>query len=388
MRYAAPTALPTPALAALIAVTACQSDATPPRDPFAAEPWTVSEREARIGSVDDPDYIFNPITHMALSPHGLLYTVHAGEGTVRRWPADGAPAGSLGGMGEGPGEFRYPYGLGFFGDSLWVWDLLAIRVSYFDLEGAFLGSVSVRSHPGGVNDPPVRPVAPLRDGTFMGLTPHGSSSVARGTLRESPFVRMDADGRRLARIWTQPLEPHEVFAGSSASQPFGDTYLSGFGTRGLLVVERRVWTGTGDPAIRVSEIGFDGDTIFTAAVPYDPVPLTAERFDSVVRAWAGDGAEAGIREAMFRPSYLPAVSHLIGGRDGTIWLRRFDPVEVAAGESMREWWVLDSEGSPLARALTPVDLVVKLITDEMIWGVERDELDVEYIVRYRLMRDG
>lgn len=377
-----PTALPTLAVAALIAAAACQSDANLSRDPFAAEPWTVSEREARIGSVDDPDYIFNPVLRMALGPDALLYTAHAGEATIRRWTMDGALAGSVGRKGEGPGEFQVPYQVGFFGDSLWVWDVATGRVSYFDQLGEFLGSVAARADVSWEVGP-VHPIAPLRDGTFMWMRRPPFSSSGPATPEAIPFAKIDADGRRLALIWEQPWEPHD-----DAGQPFGDAHLSGLGRRGLLVVDRRVWTGTGDPAIRVSEIGFDGDTIFTAAVPYDPVPLTAERFDSVVRAWAGDGAEAGIREAMFRPSYLPAVSHLIGGRDGTIWLRRFDPVEVAAGESMREWWVLDSEGSPLARALTPVDLVVKLITDEMIWGVERDELDVEYIVRYRLMREG
>ena len=102
----------------------------------------------------------------------------------------------------------------------------------------------------------------------------------------------------------------------------------------------------------------------------------------------GSFTEAQTREWMHRPSYLPPVSHVIAAHDGSIWLRRFDPVEVASSEPMWEWWVLDSEGSPLARALTPVDLDVRLINGDMIWGVERDELDVEYIVRYRLMRDG
>ncbi len=378
------------ALSPLLITPACQPDPTPPPSAFAANPWTLSEREARIGSVDDPDYVFNPITHMALGPDGLLYTTHAGEGTVRRWTSDGAPAGSLGGRGEGPGEFQYPYGLGFFGDSLWVWDLVAIRVSHFDLEGRFLGSVSARRNPGGATELPVRPVVPLRDGTFMGMTPPASTSIARGSQTESPYVRMDADGSWLNRIWTQPWRRHDTFATSSASQPFGDAHLSGMGARGLLVVERRAWTGEGDPAMRVSEIGFDGDTIFTSVVPYDPVPLAAERFDSVVRAWAGGSAadEAQIREVMYRPSYLPAVSRLLGAADGSIWLQRFDPVELAGGERMIEWLVFDSDGSPLARALTHAGLEVKLITEDMVWGIERDELEVEYIVRHRLIRDG
>ncbi len=375
---------------AILLTTACRPDSTSSPDAFAADPWTLSEREARIGSVADPDYIFNPITHMALGPDGLLYTTHAGEGTVRRWTADGASAGSLGGRGEGPGEFQYPYGLGFFGDSLWVWDMIAIRVSYFDLEGRFLGSVSARGNPGGASELPVRPVVPLRDGTLMGMTLPASTSIARGSQTESPFVRMDADGRRLNRIWTQPWRRHDTFATSSASQPFGDAHLSGKGARGLLVVDRRAWTGEGDPTIRVSEIGFDGDTVFTATVPYDPVPLAAERFDSVVVAWAGGNAadEARLREVMYRPSYLPAVSHLVGAADGTVWLRRFDPVEVAGGERVIQWWVLDSDGSPLARARTHVGFEVKLIADDMVWGIERDEMDVEYIVRHRLIRDG
>ena len=79
---------------------------------------------------------------------------------------------------------------------------------------------------------------------------------------------------------------------------------------------------------------------------------------------------------------------MLGAAYGTIWLQRFDPVESADGERLIEWWVLDGEGAPLARVLTPAGLEVKLITEDMVWGIERDELEVEYIVRYRLIRDG
>ena len=29
-----------------------------------------------------------------------------------------------------------------------------------------------------------------------------------------------------------------------------------------------------------------------------------------------------------------------------------------------------------------------LIGDEVVWGVESDEMDLDYIVRYRLVKDG
>ena len=91
---------------------------------------------------------------------------------------------------------------------------------------------------------------------------------------------------------------------------------------------------------------------------------------------------------MYRPSHLPAVRGVMQAEDGTIWLRRYDPVESETGEQMNEWWVLDADGAPLARALTPVGLSMRVINGDTVWGVERDELGVEYIVRYRLAKDG
>ena len=391
------------AVATAITGAACEDNATSSPDPFAANLWTLSGREARIGSVNDPDYIFGAVLGMALGPDGLLYTMHRRESSIRRWTADGTPAGSLGRKGQGPGEFeQLPSGLGFFGDSLWVWDHYASRVSYFDLERKFLGSVSLRVDPGSMWGSLPQSV-PLRDGTFIVIGDTSFEAIARGPLTETPFVRLDADGRTLARIWAQPQEPRDIFwiltdrGGSLRDQPFEDSDLLAFGQRGLLVVERRAWTGEGEPAIRVTEISFDGDTIFSAAVPYAQFPLARERVDSVVRAWVEEErdnpgeftpSEAQIRGALYQPSYLPAVDHLLGAENGTIWLRRFDPVELETGEQMNEWWVLDAEGAPLARGRTPVGLDVRLITHDTVWGIERDELDIEYIVRHRLMKDG
>ena len=128
---------------------------------------------------------------------------------------------------------------------------------------------------------------------------------------------------------------------------------------------------------------------------YDPVPLPAERFDSAVAAmseeWSGFGrptTEADIREAMYRPAYLPAVRGVMRAADGTIWLRRFDPVQSEDGESMNESWVLDAEGVPLALARFPAGVRVAVIDGDTVWGIELDELDVQYIVRYRLVKGG
>jgi len=392
-------------LPALIIAAGCQPDTGSTPDPFADNLWTLSERELRIGSVDDPDYLIGFVVGMALGPDGLLYTLEWGEGSIRRWTAEGEPAGTIGRKGEGPGEFEEPTDLGFFGDSLWVWDMDAYRVSYFDPDGEFLGSASptVNFGSAGPGQSPPRPGTPLRDGTFIGTSPRWSHLIANGTLTESLYAHMDVYGTILAEIWAMPLEPRDEFAimnddgigGRFGNQPFGDGYSASIGNDGLLVLEARAWTGTGDPAVKVTKMGLNGDTVFTASVPYDPIPLSAERFDSAVAAmvedWSGFGqpvTEARIREEMYRPAYLPAVTGLMRAADGTIWLRRFDPVESENGESMTESWVLDAGGAPLARALFPADVRVAVIDGETVWAIEMDELDVQYIVRYRLVKGG
>ena len=398
-----PAGLAMPCAAAIIA-TGCGTDAGSTPTPFADNLWTLSEREIRIGSVDDPAYAFGPIVDLVPGPDGLLYTMHWGESTIRRWNPDGTPAGSVGRKGEGPGEFETPLGMGFFGDSLWVWDIDAYRVSYFDLGGVFLGSVSPKVEMGTMEEPLPRPDRPLRDGTFIGVSPRWSDGIARGTLTETPYVHMHGDGSRLARIWTMPHEPRDVFAildddgfgGSYSSQPFGDYVRASSGDDGLLVLERRAWTGEGAASVTLTKIGLGGDTLFAVAVPYDPVSLSSERYDSAVAAkvdeWRDPSGsltadEADIRKAMYRPAYLPAVRGFMQARDGTIWLRRFDPVESEDGELMTESWVLDAEGVPLARALTPASLGMFVVGGDTVWGIELDELGVQYIVRYRLIRD-
>ena len=91
--------------------------------------------------------------------------------------------------------------------------------------------------------------------------------------------------------------------------------------------------------------------------------------------------EADLREATYSPDYLPAVREMVVADDGSIWLQRFSPSEDGI-----VWWVLGKDGEPLATAVTPEGIRVLLISGDALWGVETDEFDVDYIVRYDIVR--
>jgi hypothetical protein len=68
------------------------------------------------------------------------------------------------------------------------------------------------------------------------------------------------------------------------------------------------------------------------------------------------------------------------GVAGRIWLRHFLP-EWRADEG-RTWTVHGLEGRVLGRVETPPGFRVTHVTPEHVVGVERDALDVEYVVVY------
>jgi len=184
--------------------------------------------------------------------------------------------------------------------------------------------------------------------------------------------------------------------GIFTSQPFSDAVearLLNDGS-GLLVLERGAAQEVGLAEFRLTRIGLGGDTVFSRVYPYEPVPLPRERVDSAIDAQAERlhrfvGERTGttlpqwqgwVADAMYAPPYYSPVSEILSGRDGTIWLGLNPP-----GPEGREWLVLGPAGDPVGRVLMPTGLRVLLADERNVWGVETDELDVQYIVRYAVL---
>ena len=84
---------------------------------------------------------------------------------------------------------------------------------------------------------------------------------------------------------------------------------------------------------------------------------------------------------MYRPSHYPAVTHMVLSGNGEIWLRE-RPV---GGDA--SWLVLDREGEPRWRTTLPAGVTVLVADGDQVWGTERDEMDVPYLLRFRVNRD-
>ena len=365
--------------------------------------WSATE-DLRIGSVDDEETALTWFRGIIIGPQGQMATVHQMESTLRIHDADGHIIAVAGGQGEGPGEFSSPGFMGLVGDSLWVLDFSLYRFSYFDWEGRFLSSFAVPIDLGSdrVHNPP-RPEGLFADGTIRGSSPTWSREVASGELTRTAVLRLDDQSEWLDSIVSYSIEnttwaifdPDRPDAwGSYGSQPFCDTELvevSPFAMR-YAWVDRAASAGESAPSFGVTVMDFGGDTLFTRPFGFEAVPIPESVVDSVVdsraalyddpryssRMTVAQAAEWG-RDNLYVPEYYPAVSQVLWGRDNTLWLK-----ESANDEDMDSWLCLSESGDPLGKVSLPKRLRVMAIDSHFAWGMEMDELDVPYIVRYRI----
>lgn len=369
-----------------------------------AIPMFNAQLDLRIGSVEDEEYALTWFRGVLVADDGRMYTLHPMEDAIRVHDRSGTHVTTIGGHGEGPGEFDNPGPMGFMGDTLWVMDYGTYRLSYFTLGGEFLRSENFTIDLSGpMEASPPRPEGLLADGTVRGRSPSWAHLVADGTITESAVLRLSTAGEVLDTIVAYPLAntvleitnpDNERGVRSYRTQPFTDAVIAAVSPHEPAVVwiDRVAATDPAPATFRVTKRDFDGDTIFSRKFPYTPVPLEAALVDSLVEEYAAQftsgrmpvaasatEAQGWVRDALYIPPFHPPVSTVVIGMDGSLWLRRED-----VGGDTIPWLMLDSEGR--ATGLVELDrgLTVMTATRDRIWGSIQDDMDVPYIVRYCL----
>ena len=64
--------------------------------------------------------------------------------------------------------------------------------------------------------------------------------------------------------------------------------------------------------------------------------------------------------------------------EARLWLREWQGGSTGPGR----WWVFGADGALLGSVDTPHGFRLMVVRDGQAWGIDRDELDVSYVVRY------
>ena len=320
---------------------------------------------------------FDRIAGVRLLEDGRVAIADGGSSTVRVFGPEGAHELTLGGEGDGPGEFRYLNHIRYHPpDALVAYDSEHGRLTRLSLsESGEPESVVFRARDG-------------RPEIYLGPLASGGHAIAwiRQTDRPRDEITPDVigiatydetgeqvavlgEGLGMRRLGFGPLP----FSGHFLGATLGDRVLhtDGYGDVVHLLDRDGSRSGSWSHGMSAPDAAA-ASAALTAAVD----PSSLDRLDDVLTLPGADS--------------VPAVSDLLLDDGGRIWLKRYeastDSHALLRPRTGGVWHVLDPDGQAIATVAVTAGFRVMDVRGDRVAGVARDDLGVERVEVRALVR--
>ena len=352
-----------------------------PLDTTRAERWTVGEPELVVGGMEgDTANLFDELRSGVLLDDGGFVVANAGADQVLFYAADGTRTRAMGRSGQGPGEFGFIDFVQRARDSIWVNDWSNQRITVLDLQGMIGREIPIE--------------APSRAGNVRALSVFENGRVLAWGTGVRDGMPQPGPVREMMDLMTLPaVDSTHVLGrfgfGQAYWMPMGDGMTAAevpFGSSGTATGHGTGWLYTPGDRYRVEAYDTVGALRAVFTHPAEPPPVTdadVERYFAVFREEMGgepSQVETSVREIP-RPERMPAYDEVLSDHDGNVWARPY------IGEGAEGCWhVYGRAGTTFAQLCFPERFSLLDVAGDVALGVLRDELDVERIARYRIVR--
>ena len=292
---------------------------------------------------EDENQLFSTIQGMGRLSDGSVAVVDRTSAEVRIFDASGHHLRSIGQGGEGPGEFTIPYLLWVAaGDTLWVGDFYPGRYNVFTAQGQFVRRIGLE--PMYIN--PSEAVGVLENGYTVNTRSNFYTHTPDFDVPDTMVVEIhDPDGKlvgNLARI------PDRTFGNVSEAPGLGLSPLFEASAKIDALGSTIVLAHGSKPEVQV----LDDESNLRMIIRWSEPDREVTRAD--VRAWREDYRERRSQpsswdwdqndDAIISPErpvadVFPVISSVRIGRDGRIWIRRYDRPREDRG-----WLAFDADG--------------------------------------------
>lgn len=348
--------------------------------------WHVTGPVTSIGTVDGPpESQLYSVAGVVRLEDGVVVVANRGSSEIRLYGPDGRWIQSLGGQGDGPSEFRNIRGVQLLPpDTLLVRDDRGPRVTLFTADGGFLESRRLASRNSQYRPPDHR----LPNGRWLDLAL--SSEIEGYQRRRNTYVTWSEGDAATDTVLARDGFEYLLYIRYQGDQYIGrGAVVVPFGGQDLMAIgPGRVALSDGqDYDIAVAEI--DGRELRVRRA-IERRQVTREEVTRFIDDYVARYPRERQREVRDRfddvtpLSLMPTHSALAFDPAGNLWVENYRlPWD---DDSPRTWSVFDPDGRWLGDLEMPDGLRVYEIGENHVAGVERDEMRVEYVRLYRVMK--
>ena len=340
-----------------------------------------------VGAAEGQDpYLFSKIAGAFLLDDGRVVVCDGELAEIRVYGRDGTFMHSVGGRGEGPGEFRQIDAIWRVSDGrIGVWDAENRRISTFSPEGELVSAQRVKIE--------MQAGMPTNVEIFLGSFSDDDvilASVSAGAAARSVV----ADQWTLGRFSLEG-DPQGLLGQLRGFRRLVGSPLPFTPIPSVAVLGDTVWA-VDSYGPEIGHLDVDGNLHPTITLP--TVDLQADE------AWSSLKVELQRRDAglflqlMDRlppPDTIPQIGGLLVDSAGQLWVKVYDPSvdalwigDVLIAGAGGEWRVVGSDGEARGTVQMPDGVTPLSITEDRLVGIARGALDVERLVVHRIQRGG
>jgi len=354
----------------------------------------------RLGDgLDVPEWLaFTWAPSLRVDATGRVY-VRAGQvAEITVLDPDGSYVRTIGGKGEGPGEFVFIHDMGFVGDTLWLQNWPMLHTSFFDSAGVHLKTEADRGPPS-TGPHTQRTSIPLAGGRGFYIPAGGNHGLTRVRVPMTVGTRSDESRDTLAfkfDITDMRIAGVGLFNYSATTTP--PIHRIDPEGNGVVIAD---WVPDRPESVTVRHFDEHGRLAREHSIGAElrPIPSGVKRelISEGVRKAEGPmessrqrgepvpgNLRAAVEDGLLLPDYHAPIQGMLVTRTGRIWLRETSMPDIYEGQ----WVVLGPDGEPEFRVSAPEGVVFRAIGGSRIWATGTNDLDVPFIVVYELVRPG
>lgn len=325
---------------------------------------------------DTDDFFFSFMNDIAVDDNGHVYISDSSEGIIRVFNSDGDYVQSIGGKGEGPGEFNNISHMLIRNNKIYGLDAMQRRITAFNLDDFSLafslnpgdGDTGMASMPG--------MFLPLNDGSFFQVfnSFHQNEDDNSNYEFKNVGAILDENGAVVQDSVFTPKPGSMLFIQSDEmimvrSVPYQRQPSIAFGPHNT------IYYGHTDRAL-FQVFNSEGEQL--RAIYYDQPNLPLNRSELLDRFRDNEPVYDELRKQNL-PETMPVFQDFIVDDEDRLWVR----IENNDLET-DQWWILGAEGEKIAEFSWPADKRIRYIKDNAMYTIEENELGVRETIKYTI----